>query len=74
MTFIHQWDNFNPEDEEDYKHRINHEMDILRTQIEFHDQTAKVMQDLTHNFETFKHSVTREDDAVMSLLKKLIPK
>lgn len=60
-----------PEDEEDYKHRINHEMDILRTQIEFHDQTAKVMQDLTHNFENFKHSVTREDDAVMSLFKEI---
>lgn len=59
------------EDEADYKHRINHEMDILKTQIEFHDQTAKVMQDLTHNFEHFKQSITTQDDAVMSLFKEI---
>ena len=59
------------EDQQDYQHRINHEMDILKTQIEFHDQAYKVMQDLTHNFENFKQSVTREDDAMMNLFKEI---
>ncbi|KAI5950675.1 hypothetical protein KGF57_004281 [Candida theae] len=60
-----------PEDQEDYKHRISHEMDILKTQVEFQDETAKVMQDLTQNFENFKQSVTREDDAVMGLFNEI---
>ncbi|KAI5957888.1 hypothetical protein CANMA_004371 [Candida margitis] len=61
----------NADDEEDYKKRINHEMSILRTQIEFHDQTAKVMQELSLNFEELKQSMTREDDAIMRLFNEI---
>ncbi|KAI5950250.1 hypothetical protein KGF54_005207 [Candida jiufengensis] len=55
----------------DYQERKNHESNILQTQIEFQDQTAKLMVKLSQNFENFKQQLIKNPNTIMKVFQEI---
>ncbi|KAI5963236.1 uncharacterized protein KGF55_003028 [Candida pseudojiufengensis] len=55
----------------DYEERINHERIILQTQIEFQDQTAKLMVKLSDNFENFKLQLIKNPNTITKIFEEI---
>lgn len=65
------YNKLSPLEEQDYQERLECEKSIIATQLEFQQQTIKVVHDLSQDFEKFKEKLIENPDTLMEIFDEL---